>query len=211
MARGDNSSCPEFGQVAAMRPSMRKTAVPAGIVETPGNRAMLIIFGGLPARGKTTLACALAGRLAAVHVRVDTIEHALKVGLPAHEDIGPRGYLIAYAVAADNLCLGHTVIADSVNPLPVTREAWRAVAAQASVAAVEVETVCSDGDEHRRQVETRSIDIAGFVPPTWRAVVERDYRPWPEADLSIDTAGRSVESCLADLLAFLAERGIRLP
>jgi predicted kinase len=172
---------------------------------------MLIIFGGLPASGKTMLSRALSERLAAVHLRVDTIEHALKAGRPGHEDIGPQGYLIAYAVAADNLRLGHIVIADSVNPLPVTREAWRAVAAQASVAAVEVEIVCSDRAEHRRRVETRTVDIAGFVPPTWNEVEARDYRPWPEADLVVNTSARAIDDCLAELLAFLDECGIRPP
>ncbi|MGO6670405.1 AAA family ATPase, partial [Rhizobium ruizarguesonis] len=39
---------------------------------------MLIIFGGLPGSGKTTIARALAERLNAVHVRVDTIEQAIR-------------------------------------------------------------------------------------------------------------------------------------
>lgn len=172
---------------------------------------MLIIFGGLPATGKTTLSRALAERLAAVHLRVDTIEHALKAGRPGHEDIGPQGYLVGYAVAADNLGLGHIVVAESVNPLPVTRQAWRDVAARSGVAAIEIEVVCSDKQEHRRRAETRDSDIAGFVLPTWRQIEERDYRPWPEADLVIDTAGRSAEACLADLLVYLAERGIYPP
>ena len=170
---------------------------------------MLIIFGGLPASGKTTLSRALAKRFSAVHLRVDTIEHALKAAAATDADVGPAGYMVAYAVAADNLRLGHIVIADSVNPLPVTREAWCEVAAKAGVAAVEVETVCSDRDEHRRRVETRAIDIEGFTAPSWAEVVGRDYRPWPQADLSIETAGRPVEACLTELLAFLDARGIR--
>lgn len=169
---------------------------------------MLIIFGGLPASGKTTLSRALAERLAAVHLRVDTIEHALTAGGPPGDDIGPAGYLVAYAVAGDNLRLGHTVVADSVNPLPVTRQAWRDVAVRSGVAAIEIEVVCSDLAEHRRRVETRVIDIAGFAAPTWGEVAGRDYRPWPEADLVIDTAGRDVIACLADVLACLASRGI---
>jgi len=169
---------------------------------------MLIVFGGLPASGKSTLSRALAERLAAVHVRVDTIEHALKSGQPAHEDIGPAGYLIAYAVAGDNLRLGHIVVADSVNPLPETRQAWRDVAVHNGAEAIAVEVVCSDVDEHRRRVETRTIDIEGFVAPTWTEVEARDYQPWPEADLVVDTAGRSVDVCLAELLAFVNERGI---
>ncbi|MGO8655704.1 AAA family ATPase, partial [Rhizobium ruizarguesonis] len=39
---------------------------------------MLIIVGGLPGSGNTTIARALAERLNAVHVRVDTIEQAIR-------------------------------------------------------------------------------------------------------------------------------------
>lgn len=38
---------------------------------------MLIVIGGLPATGKTTLARLLASRTGAVHLRVDTIEQAV--------------------------------------------------------------------------------------------------------------------------------------
>ena len=38
---------------------------------------MLIIFGGLPATGKTTIARDLARQLGATYLRIDTIEHAI--------------------------------------------------------------------------------------------------------------------------------------
>jgi predicted kinase len=41
---------------------------------------MLIVFGGLPGAGKTTVDRALARRLKAVHVRVGTIEPIGKFG-----------------------------------------------------------------------------------------------------------------------------------
>jgi predicted kinase len=170
---------------------------------------MLIIFGGLPASGKTTLSRALAERLAAVHLRVDTIEHVLMAAGATGDEIGPTGYHIAGALALDNLRIGHVVIVDSVNPWPLTRQGWRDVAARAGVVAVEVETVCSDRAEHRRRVETRPIDIEGFTAPTWHEVEGRDYRPWPEAHLVVETAGRAVEACLADLLAYLGDRAVR--
>ncbi len=41
---------------------------------------------------------------------------------------GPEGYIVAYRLAEHNLRLGLAVVADSVNPIEITREAWRAVA-----------------------------------------------------------------------------------
>ena len=39
---------------------------------------MLIIFSGLPGSGKSTIARALAKRLGAVYLRIDTIEQAIR-------------------------------------------------------------------------------------------------------------------------------------
>ena len=40
-------------------------------------KSTLIVFGGLPGTGKTTLAKAIAGEHAATYLRIDTIEQAL--------------------------------------------------------------------------------------------------------------------------------------
>jgi predicted kinase len=112
---------------------------------------VLVIVAGLPAAGKSTLSRALARRVGAAHVRVDTIEQAVVRSELAAHPVGPVGYAVGYAVAADLLAAGLGVVADSVSPLPVTREAWRAVAQTAGVAAVEVDVVCSDPAEHQRR------------------------------------------------------------
>ncbi len=151
---------------------------------------MLIVLGGLPGVGKTTIARELARTLGAVHVRVDTIEQALRASGHTVED---EGYRVACAVAEDNLRLGRIVIADSVNPWPLTRAAWRAVAPRAGVPALEVEIVCLDANEHRRRVESRTPDIPGHRLPTWQEVIDRDYRPWDTDRVVIDTAVDSVE------------------
>ena len=127
---------------------------------------MLIVLGGLPGAGKTTIARAVARQLGAVHVRVDTIEQALRSCDVLKQDVGPAGYVIAYGVVEDNLRLGRTVVADSVNPLPVTRDAWRAVGERIPVKVAEVEVICSDALAHRRRVETRTADIGGLKLPT---------------------------------------------
>ncbi len=162
---------------------------------------LLISLAGLPGSGKSTLAEALALRLRAVWVRIDTIEQAIRDAGIAED--GPAGYIVGYGIAGLNLRLGHTVIADSVNPLAITRDAWRDVAAQAGARCVEIEVVCSDPAEHRRRVETRVVNVPGLVPPTWEEVVQRHRDPWARAPLVIDTAGRPLDACVAEVLARL--------
>ena len=146
---------------------------------------MLIVLSGLPGVGKTTIARELAITISAVHLRIDSIEQVLRTcGL----EVEGEGYAVAYAIAEDNLRLAQTVIADCVNPWPLTRSEWRAAAERAGARVLEVEVICSHRDEHRRRVESRMADIAGHRLPTWTDVVERDYRPWDREPLIIDTA-----------------------
>jgi predicted kinase len=168
---------------------------------------MLIVFSGLPGTGKTTIARLLAGRLKAVYLRIDSIEMKVHEAYPVAGDMGPVGYMVAYAVAEDNLRLGHAVIADAVNPVAASREAWRAVAHRRSTSLIEVEIVCSDAAEHRRRVEDRQSDIDGFVGPSWQDVQSRHYEPWPQPPLVIDTAAMSAEEACARICDRIADAG----
>lgn len=167
---------------------------------------MLIIFGGLPGAGKTTIARELACRICAVHLRIDTIEQAIRASGMSIQPFTDAGYRVAYAVAEDNLRIGRTVIADSVNPVQVSREAWIEVANFAGVAAMEIEVKCSDANEHRRRVETRTADIPGLKLPTWQEVVSREYHPWGREHIVIETAGRTVAQNVKLLRGILDRR-----
>ena len=158
---------------------------------------MLIIFGGLPGVGKTAIARELARQIGAVYLRIDSIEEAIRISGVVSQPLNDAGYRVAYAVAGDNLRIGRTVIADSVNPIQLTRDAWVEVAAHAQVAALEIEVICSDINEHRRRVEARLTDIAGLKLPSWKDVVSREYHAWDRQHLVIDTANRSVEQSIA--------------
>lgn len=149
---------------------------------------MLIVFSGLPGTGKTTIARELARQTGAVYLRIDVIEQAIRKAGVLAGDVGASGYGVANALALSNLQVGHTVVADCVNPVRESREAWKAVAAAAKVVLLDILVTCSDREEHQRRVETRRGDIPGLIPPTWQSVLAHEYEAWESGPLEIDTA-----------------------
>lgn len=160
---------------------------------------MLVIFGGLPGVGKTTISKALVRKLKAVYLRVDTVEQLLKrqAGLE-----GPEGYMVCFTQATENLKLGMTVVADSVNPIKITRDSWQEAAKNASAPFIEIELVCSNLTEHQKRIETRQADIAGHKLPSWQDVQKRDYEPWLSKDLVFDTSTQTA----TDIAETIAQR-----
>ena len=161
----------------------------------------LTVVGGLPAVGKTAV-CREVLRLRAearprsrppTWLRIDSIEQALRdsgemlPGMPAG-----AGYYVAAAVARDVLDSGGDVLVECVNPLPLTRRLWEETASALGCRFLAVEIVCSDAAEHRRRARQRVGDIEGLKLPDWQEIEHRDYAPWPEADLRLDTARLTV-------------------
>ncbi|MFK0250788.1 AAA family ATPase [Amycolatopsis azurea] len=155
----------------------------------------LVVLGGLPATGKSTVAKELARRTGFAYLRIDSIEQAVVRSTALRQPMGPVGYIVGYDLAADQLRHGLGVIADSVNPLGITRDAWRNVAEDHGARLLEVEVVCSNPEEHRRRAETRTVDVVGLEPPNWQSILDHEYEPWNRDRLVIDTALQSpVES-----------------
>ncbi|WP_025809517.1 AAA family ATPase [Pseudomonas chlororaphis] len=147
---------------------------------------MLIVFSGLPGSGKTTIARALASHLRATYLRVDTIEQALRNGGLA--EVGKAGCEVANALARSNLALGNQVVADCVNPVAESRQAWQGIAKAEQSPLLNVEVVCTDIAEHRRRVESREVDVPGLRPPSWQSVLDHDYQAWSSERLRLDSS-----------------------
>lgn len=167
--------------------------------------ARLISLSGLPGVGKTTLARELARRVGAVHLRVDSVEAAMKKSVLKIHPAEDAGYLVVASLAKDNLLLGLDVIADTVNPLEITRKLWATASSQANATLINIEVICSDKRVHRERVESRKSDIDGLVVPTWNEVTAREFEGWAGGHIVVDTSTYTPAECVELVLAALSQ------
>jgi predicted kinase len=162
----------------------------------------LVVLCGLPGVGKTAISRRVADQLGATLLRIDTIESAIVSTLAPFVN-NPAGYVVAGWVAADQLRSGRPVVADAVNNVRAARQGWTTVARDCAVPVRFIEVICSDVNEHRRRVESRTLEMPGHGIPTWEQVQRRPWDPFTEPHLTIDNIADPNEH-VADVLGWLA-------
>lgn len=161
------------------------------------NNAILFIFSGLPAVGKSTLAKFVVKQFCAVYLRIDTIEQGLKD--LCRINVEGEGYRLTYRIATDNLQLDNNVVADCCNPIELTRREWEEVATKNNCRFINIEVICSDKAEHKKRAEERNAEVANMKLPTWNDIESHEYHKWHKSRIVIDTAGKSIQQCETEL------------
>jgi len=162
---------------------------------------ILYIFSGLPGTGKSTIAKKLSRTFDCAYLRIDTIEQALRD--LCNFTVEGEGYRMAYRLASDNLNQGLSVVADSCNPILLTRREWQTVADDAGAPFINIEIICTDATEHKRRVDSRVSDIKTLSLPSWEEVKNREYHVWSDDRVVIDTAGKTSAQSINELVAML--------
>lgn len=160
-------------------------------------KTVLFVLSGLPASGKSSLAKRIAKEYNTLYLRIDTIEQGLRD--LCNFDVQGEGYRLAYRIANDNLELKQSVVADSCNPINLTRQEWEEVAMQNNCLYINIEVICSDKAEHKKRCETRNCEVVGLQLPTWDEIQNREYDVWESTRITIDTANKSIEESFAEL------------
>lgn len=173
--------------------------VQLAVVHLRAAAVQLILVGGGPGSGKTTLAGELAAHLDGVRISTDDVRRELVAsgevrGEPGTLDSGrydPRSVDRVYQEVLDRgarlLAGGHTVVLDASWRDPEQRRRAVEMADRNHCAAVEL--MCSiDADEAVRRIRSRPSDDPSEVTPEIAATLRRATPEWPTAN-RIDTAG----------------------
>lgn len=169
-------------------------------------------FTGLPSAGKTTLATALGTRLTALGRPVEILD-----GDAVRPVLSPElGYTRADRdanvarigwVASRLARNGVLVLASVVSPFAQARAGVRATHQEAGAGFIEVHVatpveVCVERDVKGMYARQRTGDMANLTG------IDGEYEAPVAPELVIDTAGRSVDAAVDELIAFLEKENL---
>ncbi|ARN74025.1 AAA family ATPase [Oceanicoccus sagamiensis] len=166
--------------------------------------ANIVIIGGIPGTGKTTLATLLSKKIRAAYFNKDNIEAAvLRSGISNRDNLNGVGYKIMSELALSEIHHGRSVILDCIASSERVLRFWPNLVNQRIKY---IECICSDDTLHRMRIDTRVREIEGWYELKWNDIqnIKKAYQPFSESRLILDSVD-SVEDNLTKALAYIRE------
>jgi sulfate adenylyltransferase len=178
----------------------------------PERQGLVLFFTGLSGSGKSTVAQAVidalleSGERSVTSLDGDVVRRNLSAGLTFRREDRETNIRRIGWVAAEISRHGGVAVCSPIAPFDATRQDVRAMTAAAGGAffLVHIATPleeCERRDRKGLYAKARRGEIPDFTG------ISSPYEAPADADLRIDTTGRSVEACRDEVLAALAERG----
>ena len=130
-------------------------------------KSKLIIIAGLPGSGKSTVAESLAEKLSVPLFSVDPIESSIiESGIHRSFETGLAAYLVAEALAGEQLKRGLSAIIDAVSPVQEARDMWNNLVRTHNATLIIIECVL-ERELHQKRIESRVRNMHGIPEVTW--------------------------------------------
>ena len=179
----------------------------------PADRqGLVVLFTGLSGSGKSTLARALIdlileqGERTVTSLDGDVVRRTLSAGLTfSTDDRNTQVRRIGW-VAAEVSRHGGVAVASPIAPFDQTRQEMRAMAAEAGGAFFLVHVATPLEECERRDRKGMYAKARAGVIPEFTGI-SSPYEEPQDADVRVDTTGRTIEDALGDVLAGLREAG----
>lgn len=162
----------------------------------------IIIVGGIPGTGKTTLAELLSKRIEVSCFSKDKLEAViLRRGVASKDSLNGVGYALLAEIAQIEIAHGRSVILDCIAPAHRVIEFWQKIVNKNMVY---IECICSDKAIHKQRIEDRTRQISGWYELTWSDVlkISESYSSFSENRIVIDSTN-DLESNLQKVLNYM--------
>jgi predicted kinase len=158
---------------------------------------VLVVVGGLPGTGKSTLATAIGRELGAPVFTKDVIEASLwRSGVGAEQGSWQVAEDMLTTLADAQLAAGASAVLDTVARVEESRAIWRGIAEAHGAPFVLIECVCSDEAVHRSRLDGRVRGIPGWYEVAWEDVAnaKRRWAAWADERLVLDAVDPAEEN-----------------
>ncbi len=147
----------------------------------------LIVIGGLPGTGKSTLANALSKKMNVPVFSKDELEAAVaRKGLASNKDMNGVGYEIMEALSKRQHENENSAIFDFIASRSRVEELWPNLLENEFKY---IECICSSQEIHKERIDVRERNIPGWYELTWKDIlsIQNNYQPLKPESLVLDS------------------------